>query len=150
MPTLILYLALLMCFAHILSVPKDFASRVNKYSAEGLRMIGFAFKHVDNLSLESAQQAGRELLESNLVFAGLLLFENKLKPTSVRCVREIQAAGMRCSLITGDHVFTAVAVARQCGILSPGPVYLCTLTKDGSITWVNSDDPKSPPKVCLA
>ena len=112
-------------------------------------MIGFAFKPLEGMTLHAAQQALQESLEADMVFAGVLLFENRLKPTAVQSVQDIQAAGMHCSIITGDHVLTAVAVAKQCGILTAGPLYVCMTSKDGPITWTNPEDPTATVKVCV-
>lgn len=61
--------------------------------------------------------AGREDLEQGLTFAGLVGMIDPPRPEAVDAIRECDAAGIRTVMITGDHVVTASAIARQLGIL---------------------------------
>ncbi len=55
---------------------------------------------------------------SGLVFAGLISLADPPKPGARAAVAACRAAGIRVSMITGDHPLTAEAIARQLGILT--------------------------------
>lgn len=59
----------------------------------------------------------RQDAESNLEFIGFIVFENKLKPTTTDVLHELEAAGIRKLMCTGDNILTAVSVARECRLI---------------------------------
>ncbi len=58
-----------------------------------------------------------EALEQNLCFLGLTGMMDPVRPEVEDAIRECRRAGIRPVMITGDHKDTAVAIARQLGIL---------------------------------
>ncbi len=54
-------------------------------------------------------------------FAGLLAFEDPVRPGAVEAVTELQAAGIRLLMVTGDHPLTAGAIAREVGLRAGKP-----------------------------
>lgn len=58
-----------------------------------------------------------ETLESNLVYLGLSGMIDPVRPEVKEAIKECQAAGIRPIMITGDHKDTAVAIAKELGIL---------------------------------
>lgn len=61
-----------------------------------------------------------EYLETGLCFMGLCGMIDPVRPEVLDAVRECRSAGIRPIMITGDHVDTAVAIARELGILNEG------------------------------
>ncbi len=59
-----------------------------------------------------------EALESGLTFVGLTGMIDPIRPEVEAAVRECRSAGIRVVMITGDHIDTAVAIARELGILN--------------------------------
>jgi Ca2+-transporting ATPase len=57
-------------------------------------------------------------------FAGLLAFEDPVRDGVREAVAKAQAAGLRVIMVTGDHVATAAAVAREIGIGGGSPVVI--------------------------
>ncbi len=55
--------------------------------------------------------------ESELEFIGFIIFENKLKPTTANVLQELEAAGIRKVMCTGDNILTAISVARECHLI---------------------------------
>jgi cation-transporting ATPase F len=55
--------------------------------------------------------------ERPLVLTGLQAMQDPPRSTALPAVRACRAAGMQVKMITGDHVATATAVARQIGLL---------------------------------
>ncbi len=59
-------------------------------------------------------------LEQELCFTGLCGMIDPVRPEVKDAIVECRRAGIRPIMITGDHVDTAVAIARELGILSDG------------------------------
>ncbi len=86
--------------------------RVNKeFSQKGLRVLAFAYKEVkekDSYKLED---------ENNFIFLGLISMMDPPRDESSVAVEACIAAGIRPVMITGDHKITAMAIAKEIGIL---------------------------------
>lgn len=61
-----------------------------------------------------------EYLEQKLVFTGLCGMIDPVRPEVKDAIVKCREAGIRPIMITGDHVDTAVAIAKELGILSDG------------------------------
>ncbi len=59
-------------------------------------------------------------LEQQLCFAGLCGMIDPVRPEVKAAIAECSTAGVRAIMITGDHVDTAIAIARELGILTEG------------------------------
>ena len=55
--------------------------------------------------------------ESDLEFVGFIIFENKLKAATPEVVNELNGAGIRQVMCTGDNILTAISVARECSLI---------------------------------
>lgn len=58
-----------------------------------------------------------EALEHDLVFCGLSGMIDPVRPEVTAAITEAKEAGIRAVMITGDHIDTAVAIARDLGIV---------------------------------
>ena len=61
-----------------------------------------------------------DFLEQDLCFLGLCGMIDPVRPEVVDAIRECRGAGIRPVMITGDHKDTAVAIAKELGILEAG------------------------------
>ena len=88
--------------------------RVNQqFSDQGLRVLAFACRRLEDT------QVGLDD-EDKMLFLGLIAMMDPPRPESKQAVAQCIAAGIRPIMITGDHVVTASAIAREIGILTPG------------------------------
>eukprot|EP00048_Salpingoeca_helianthica_P023068 m.22053 g.22053 ORF g.22053 m.22053 type:complete len:1155 (-) comp8219_c0_seq1:45-3509(-) len=99
------------------TVPADFDERVREYSQQGFRLIGVAAQQLD-ISWEQARDTSREEIERNLRFLGLVVLQNRLKPETPPIISQLRAARLRTVMVTGDNIFTACSVARECGLVA--------------------------------
>eukprot|EP00741_Cyanophora_paradoxa_P005108 tig00000857_g4950.t1 len=107
------------------SVPPDFDEVLAAYTREGLRVLACGVRELEGVSWLHAQRMPRERIEADLRFCGLLIMQNKLKADTAGVLRRLQGAGVRSVMVTGDHVLTAVSVARKCGLVpAPRPVFI--------------------------
>ncbi|ACK72296.1 ATPase, P-type (transporting), HAD superfamily, subfamily IC [Gloeothece citriformis PCC 7424] len=77
---------------------------------EGLRVLAFAKKSLDNSSIE------HQNVESGLIFLGLQGMIDPPRAEAIRAVKACQSAGIQVKMITGDHASTAKAIAQSMGI----------------------------------
>lgn len=96
------------------SLPADFDSFLEGLNMNGCRVLGCAYKELKDKQLSQIQQEPRASLEKDLTFCGFLVMGNQLKPESKSVLNSIKEAGLRQCMVTGDHVLTALAVAKQC------------------------------------
>ncbi len=82
------------------------------FAREALRVLGAASRV---LREDDAQQS--QNIENDLVFLGLAAMKDPLRPEAVAAVKACREAGIRVVMITGDHKETALAIAREAGIL---------------------------------
>ena len=80
---------------------------------EALRVLGMA----ERPAIEIPASLTSDDLERELVFLGLAAMKDPLRPEARVAVRVCREAGIRTVMITGDHKDTAVAIARELGIL---------------------------------
>ncbi|SMQ53493.1 unnamed protein product [Zymoseptoria tritici ST99CH_3D1] len=99
------------------SFPADYDDLLAYYTHRGFRVIACATKHIFKLNWLKVQKMKREDAESNLDFAGFIIFENKLKETSTEIIEELTDANIRTVMCTGDNILTAISVARECGLI---------------------------------
>ena len=66
---------------------------------------------------ERPQDNSPEFLEHDLVFLGLTGMIDPVRPEVKAAIEECNSAGIRAVMITGDHKDTAVAIAKELGII---------------------------------
>ncbi len=89
--------------------------RVEEMARGGFRVLTLACRFCATLP------SGEEEAEQELVLVGLAALADPLRPEVPEAVARSRRAGIRVVLVTGDHPTTALAVARQAGIVdSPG------------------------------
>ncbi|XP_075717875.1 putative cation-transporting ATPase 13A4 [Rhinoderma darwinii] len=107
-------------FCTIESVPSGFLKELERYTFQGLRVIGVASKALKNDNNKDLQSIEREEVERDMEFLGLLILENRLKPETSMVLEELHAANIRTLMITGDNIQTATTVAKNCGMIPEG------------------------------
>nr|XP_014988001.2 probable cation-transporting ATPase 13A4 isoform X1 [Macaca mulatta] len=98
------------------TVPTSFVSELQIYTTQGFRVIALAYKKLENDHHTTALT--RETVESDLIFLGLLILENRLKEETKPVLEELISAQIRTVMITGDNLQTAITVARKSGMVS--------------------------------
>ncbi len=95
----------------------EVARKVNEEMGENaLRVLAIAYKYIDQIPSELKS----EELENGLTFMGLVGMIDPPRPEAKEAVRICREAGIKPIMITGDHVVTASAIARELGILLDG------------------------------
>ena len=85
-------------------------------SADALRVLAVAIKEIDAIP----ETLTSEELENGLTFMGLLGMIDPPRPEAKKAVELCRKAGIKPVMITGDHVITAAAIAKELGIMVEG------------------------------
>lgn len=98
------------------------------FSDQGLRVLAFACKAIESPDVDLDA-------EQDMLFLGLIAMMDPPREESKEAVAQCIKAGIRPIMITGDHVVTASAIAREIGILQPG-----TRAVEGAVIETMSDE----------
>ena len=93
------------------------AAQVNEdMSKNALRVLAIGYKEIAHVPAEPTS----EELENGLTFMGLVGMIDPPRPEAKDAVAVCRKAGIKPVMITGDHVITASAIAKELGILLDG------------------------------
>lgn len=92
--------------------PQDWEERIARAADQGERLLGFAMKRITS----GQSRISFEDLRENVVFLGLMGFIDPPREEARAAIAECHSAGITVKMITGDHLGTAIAIARQLGI----------------------------------
>ena len=94
-----------------------FKQIIEGMAASRLRCIAFAYKEVP--AEEQMDDQGYKVVqkEEGLTLLGLVGLKDPCRPGVKIAVQDFRKAGVEIKMITGDDVFTAKAIATECGIL---------------------------------
>ena len=88
----------------------------NQMAERALRVIGIAYKDVEKLP----NNISSETIESDLIFVGLIGMIDPPREGVKEAIKTCKRAGIKIVMITGDHLKTAVAIAKDLGIMTRG------------------------------
>ncbi|MCY4062882.1 MAG: cation-translocating P-type ATPase [Chloroflexi bacterium] len=91
---------------------RDWQRRVDSMANDGLRVLGIAWRPLKQLPDEISPE-----IERHLELIGLIGILDPARPEAKIAVQRAREAGIRTIMITGDHVLTAEAIARDLGII---------------------------------
>ena len=85
--------------------------KTHQMSAEGLKVLGFAYKRL---------QSHTEDYDNDLIFLGLVGFLDPPRPEVSESIAACHEAGIKVIMATGDHPETARSIAHQIGLVATG------------------------------
>jgi len=90
------------------------------FASDALRVLGMAFRELP----ETLNEFNEKTVEQDLVFVGLEGMIDPPRAEAITANQTCQKAGIRAVMITGDHKLTAMAVAKEIGILQENSMVL--------------------------
>nr|CBL43003.1 Na+/K+ P-type ATPase [Riccia fluitans] len=97
-------------------------AQIQIMAKQGLRVLVVAYgKETESGMGKPVMKWAREDVERSLVFLGLLGIRDTPRPESKRAVDQCYQAGIIVHMLTGDHPDTALAIAKEVGIIRPPP-----------------------------
>ncbi len=95
------------------SIKETLTKKINEMSDNALRVLGMAYKNTTKIG---------DIKENDLIFTGLVGIIDPPKENMDKSIAACKKAGIKVRMITGDHLKTATAIAREIGILTDGKV----------------------------
>lgn len=104
---------------------RDIQNQNTELANNALRVIAVGYRDFEFMRQDTTD------LEENLIFVGLIGMIDPPREGVKKAVRTCKKAGIKTVMITGDHIATAKAIAKELGILEMG---------DKAITGAELDD----------
>jgi Ca2+-transporting ATPase len=101
---------------------QEILTKNEEMAGQALRVLGFAYKVLSQPYAERVEES----VESDLVFVGLVGMIDPPREEAKEAVRLCEQAGIKTVMITGDHKSTAVAIAKELGIMKSGLAFTGT------------------------
>ncbi|KAK0878845.1 plasma membrane calcium [Friedmanniomyces endolithicus] len=110
---------------------KTLQALIDAYADKTLRTIGFIYRDFESWPPRNCRrqeddktQAVFEDICKDMTFFALVGIQDPLRPGVAEAVKDCIMAGVFPRMVTGDNILTAKAIARECGIYTPGGVAL--------------------------
>jgi len=119
----------------------DFDSVFYDICATGARVLGLAIKECS----ENPIDMSRSDIQKDMTFCGLFALDNSLKDEATTVIKTLLRNLIKCILITGDNIFTAISVGVKSYIIPANKIlYLGDVvedeeTKKKKVNWVPFD-----------
>ncbi|CAO3590612.1 unnamed protein product [Absidia cylindrospora] len=110
--------------------------QVDELASGGLRVLSLAMRKVKADGSVSSDTFTREDIEQEMIFLGLVGIYDPPREESKDAVESCHKAGITVHMLTGDHIATATAIARQVKII---PADYGLKKKDGDREAVDGD-----------
>ncbi len=91
---------------------REILNSAEEMAGRALRVLAFAYKPLESAEMED--------VESEMIFVGLVGMMDPPRPEVPDAIRTCKTAGVRVAMVTGDHPITAVAIAREIGLIEDG------------------------------
>jgi Ca2+-transporting ATPase len=96
---------------------KTIMAAAQQMAEDALRVLGLAYKQLGKVAVKTDE------IEKDMVFVGLAGMIDPPREEVKEAVKICDQAGIKSVMITGDHKLTAVAIAKELGILKKGSAY---------------------------
>lgn len=93
---------------------KSILSAVEDFTLDGMRVIAVAYKPLNEIPSNPEISE----FEDGMAFAGLIALSDPPQDESISLVKDCKEGGIKTVMITGDHIATAIAVAKKMRILN--------------------------------
>ncbi|RIB07790.1 hypothetical protein C2G38_2112725 [Gigaspora rosea] len=125
-------------------VPDDYEETFKFFMRRGSRVLALGYKYLkDNMNIDEINELSRDSVESELTFAGFLIFHCPLKEDAISTLQMLNESSHRVVMITGDNPLTACHVAREVEIIERD-VLILDLREDArdsdDLVWKSVDE----------
>lgn len=85
--------------------------KIDELAAKAMRVLAFGYSEKDMVE---------NSINDDIVIIGMVGIRDDVRPEAKEAIREVQGAGIQVVMITGDRLETAVAIAKDAGLLKGG------------------------------
>lgn len=96
---------------------KQIQNAIQNFTKDGYRILALAYQKNPDTNLDPNNL-------SNLVFVGLVGINDTIRKTVEQSIKDLDEAGIKAIMITGDHKATAIGVAQKIGLFKKGDLAL--------------------------
>ena len=125
------------------SIPKNYDEIHRKYTLQGFRVLACATKLLSNNSDKEEEiicaEEYQNYKNNDLIFLGLILFQNKIKSHTKKVLQELKNDGLFPIISTGDNAFTSISLVKECNLLKNNSKF-CIMDMD--LSQLNLDEKK--------
>lgn len=125
------------------SVPENYDATFKHYTRSGSRVLALAYKFLDASTTNNQHfvtKLEREYVETDLIFAGFLVFHCPLKDDAINTVKMLNESSHRVVMITGDNPLTAVHVSKVVKIVERTTLILDIPEGSNKLVWSDPDE----------
>lgn len=83
-------------------------AKIDSLAAKAMRVLAFGYSEKDLV---------KNQINDDLVLIGLVAIRDDVRPSAKEAIKQVQEAGIQVVMITGDRLETAVAIAKDAGLL---------------------------------
>lgn len=120
-------------------------NQYEQMSSSALRVLALAYRQYRTVSKEGRHRLQESEVERELTFLGLVGMIDPPRPEAVKAIALARRAGIRTIMVTGDHANTALAIARELGLVARGGKALTGADLDklddkelaDAVTWID-------------
>lgn len=93
--------------------------RMQEQAGKAMRLLALCSFEASNANVNTSQSTSTEItvLDKGWTLLGVLAIRDDVRQEAVQAINEVQAAGVQVVMITGDRKETAMAIARDAGLL---------------------------------
>ena len=99
--------------------------QLDKKADDGVRLIGIA---------TTSKPASEDNIPEEMSLLGFSLIRDELRPDAKAAISELQSAGIQTVMCTGDRHGTAIAIAKECGLIEIEDYVAITSTELGKMS----------------
>ncbi len=92
---------------------KEFLDKAEELAKKGMRVLALSYKDLPNYTNSISEN-----LANNLIFVGLVGMKDPPRSEIKEALKKARKAGIRIIMKTGDHKETAVAIAKEIGLIT--------------------------------
>lgn len=128
----------------VIDAPENYEAIYKSFTRAGSRVLALGYKYLD--AKTNVSKIDRKDVESNLHFAGFIVFHCPLKDDAIETIKMLNESSHRSVMITGDNPLTACHVAKEVAITTK-PVLILdapedhhNVTSEHNLVWRNIDE----------
>ncbi|QFZ26932.1 putative manganese-transporting ATPase [Clavispora lusitaniae] len=128
----------------LVDAPAHYEECYKSFTRAGSRVLALGYKYLN--TEVRVTQVKREEIESELHFAGFIVFHCPLKDDAIETIEMLNESSHRCVMITGDNPLTACHVAKEVKIVDKEVLILDApeehheIQNDENLVWRNVDE----------
>ncbi len=105
--------------------PESLNEVINGYATRAMRVLAFGY---------SKSPFTENSINDDVVITGLVAIRDDVRIEAKTAIREVQRAGIQVIMITGDRLETAVAIAKEAGLVQSPEDVVCTSAQLGEMS----------------